>query len=313
MINAITYYSEALLLTKNFTRNLSVEERNHWRKTSVAVGILSLGIIHAFCAIVYVIRHFDEIKAKFTAPVPANPVIPPAINPIIKPVVPTKPNPPVVLPPDVKSALFEIYSTERGYGRLEYQKVADLFPQKEPKDILCIEQQARFGDGFCALYAVNNALQESLLQVDGFSFWHAQFYQKKLKLDKKTAENMANDFGGYGEDFGVDPQALMYIIKSALEIEMKQAKIADLVQDGDKQSALDAFVGNSSWAIIANVEQSYRFPIDGHFHVSPLGHYTALRKDDEGTWWFVDSVAERPFAIDLFLLPEGFTILAPLE
>lgn len=308
MINAITYYSEALLLTKNFTRNLSAEERNHWRKTSVAVGILSLGIIHALCAVVYVIRHFEDIKAKILPPAQVNPIIPP----VIKPIVPPKPNPPVILPPDVKSALFEIYSKERGYGPEEYQKVADLFPQKEPKDILCIERQARFGDGFCALYAVNNALQKSLLQVDAFSFWHALFYQKKLKLDEKTAENMANDFGGYGEDFGVDPQALMYIIKSALEIEMKQAKIADLIQDNDKKSALDAFVGNSSWAIIANVEQSYRFPIDGRFHVSPLGHFTALRKDDEGTWWFVDSVAKRPFAIDLFLLPEGFTILAPL-
>lgn len=356
-MNRITYYSEALLLTKNFTKNLSEAEIKQWQKTSMIVGILSLGIIHAACALIYIVRNFDALKANFISVQKMDPAIVqvaqeplklpapeikqaevkadkpkekeeiPHLDPIEVPVLkiiddwddfcgfpaePAEKKAMEEMTPELKYALFELYGTDRELDHTEYAKLAALFPQKEMLEVLRIEEQNAEEDGFCGLYAINNALQESKLQIDTFSLWHSQFYQRKFKIKPNAADELANDFGKDGMNYGVDPQALMYIIKSALEIKMKMLKIADLIQEKPKQESIQEFLGNSSWAILANIDHSYRFPINGDIHVSPKGHFTALRKDSEGTWWFVDSTAKRPIAIDLFLLPECFTIVVPI-
>lgn len=211
-----------------------------------------------------------------------------------------------------KIALYETMSTQRiGFDLKKALKLAHLFPNVELNEVLTISHQTNW-DGLCGWHAITNAFQQDRISQQEFHTWHLCFYQEVYGMELQEAQRLATSTNF---DYGVDPRALIYILEKSLRTEMKREKISSLyTSNEEKQQSLENFLEGSEWAILANFgDKSYNFPVEYRVHPFRPGHFTALRKDSDGIWWFIDSTASRPIAIDLALLPKDLEIIAEVH
>ncbi len=167
------------------------------------------------------------------------------------------------------------------------------------------------GLGHCGRYAINNAFQQEILSTSDFKACICQCLKDQLSCSDEDARQLVEN----QEDFGIDNSIIEYILENQVKQSVKCQTIRELVQvEVSKQKAMEDFIGEAKWTIVANIGADiYEMP-SALAAPYPLakGHFIALRKDEKGEWWYIDSRAPQPINIALAIIPKSCTLLVPI-
>lgn len=239
---------------------------------SIALGILTLGLLHLGCLIAYSIRH------RKVSPIQENPL----------------------------QQLFEKTHSQRDATSTPQQsfektptqtKVTKPYNEAIHPGIINTQET---GKGHCGRYAINNAMQKQALSEEQFLKLVAEELSQRTGMSQEDAQALVQNDDG----FGVDADLLKLILEKQFNLHVEIQRVGDL--------PLEAFLEGKDWAIICNpTNNTYTFPCETHYPLKfTTGHIAALRKDTAGDWWFLDSRADKPACFPLSLIPNGCQLLA---
>lgn len=348
------------------------EDRKANMIKTIMLGIFTVGLVHAACAIAYGMNKLfgrvstnpppgsqsvtnqaksslDQTRQNTQTPNPpavVQPIPPPAkFAPTPPPAVVQPTPPPAQLPPTTVA----VVQPTPPLIKLTPQKVAKLTPQQikgmtpDQQGLLIDQYAIRKNEkpsiltqaqlkgilrsakgsntvktiniqeaslGHCGRYAINNAFQSEKLSTNEFLKLAGEVFMKTLGMSKEDVQALVSDKAGFGVDAGI----IKYILEEKFDqpITDKEIKGLDGI-DISKQKAIEDFIGDAKWIIIANLGQdSYDMPslTDAPYPFAS-GHIVAMRKDDKGEWWLIDSRAHQPINIPLAAIPRTCTIIAP--
>lgn len=219
--------------------------------------------------------------------------------------------------PDQQGALIDNFARRGNAGsNLNQAQLKGMLRSQNLGPIQIINKQ-ELGLGHCGRYCVNNALQQEFLSKEEFLRLTGEVFVQRTGMSPNDAKTLlANN-----EDFAVDVGILEHILNSC-NMPIQHRIIRDLPGYSDsKQQALEQAIGNAKWVIIGNTGSDREFDRRAHVYDMPSsgnapyplasGHFVALRKDDRGEWWYIDSRGYAPENIALAVIPSTCTLIVP--
>lgn len=199
------------------------------------------------------------------------------------------------LKPDELGELIDLYERELTQEQIDAMAL-DL---EDPFEFF---EEQKSGENLCALHALHNALGKTEPSEEVF---------KKFVVDylKKTVE-MELPFS----DIDTDPVVLAdFLMEHVCHLVEKQRIWEILAQkQKGKEAALKEFLGDSDWFLVG-VNQTFKVPRkkSGTYSLTE-GHFAAMRKDQEGNWWLIDSRNPSKIPLPLTFLHENCLIIRPV-
>jgi hypothetical protein len=211
--------------------------------------------------------------------------------------------------PDEQGELIDRYARRKvnGPSDLNKQQLRAMINLNEPGSIKLINAQ-EIGKGHCGRYCINNALQKEVLTQQEFLTSTAKAFEQYLGMSKEEADSLVNN-----DNDGIDVEIVAFIMENQFGIKTKNAVIQELPDvSASKHHSIEQFIGNADYVIVGNTGNIiYEMPSLGAPYPLAAGHFVAMRKDDKGKWWYLDSRANKPTCISLALIPKTCTIIAP--
>ncbi|PJD97231.1 MAG: hypothetical protein CK425_03690 [Parachlamydia sp.] len=310
-----TFFNHYILFPKD-APSKELRQRNLIK--SIVIGIPTLGLLHAGCALVY---GFKKLKRRASKTQPSTTQkVENTAKTLFKPDLKSPPMNPQWLTeeqikkmsPDEQGNLIDTYAARKinAASDLTHAQLRGMIGSTAASHIAIVNAQET-GLGHCGRYAINNALQQEALSQNEFLSLTGQIFSNQLGMSLADVKNLIQN----QDDFGIDTGVLAQILKQKFNQPVKESKICDLPDCAlSKQQAVENYIGKAKWVIVANIgTEVFDMPSSTHA-VYPLtrGHFVALRRDADNRWWYLDSRGKNPVNIALAIIPRTCTLIVPL-
>ncbi|WP_284452644.1 hypothetical protein [Parachlamydia acanthamoebae] len=291
------------------------EERKKNLKKSVLLGIFTFGLLHAGCGIYCGLKKLQGRTSPLqsSSASDVNKVARRSFKRIsAESLKNLHPKDIQKMTPDEHGFLMDNYSSTATPHRMTQAQLNGIRIIKDSGKIKRINEQG-LGLGHCGRYCINNAMQADALLQDRFLELIKDAYMTKLGSSEEDAQSFVDAQGDIDVDIGI----LRHILENGFTQSVKDSVINELPGiENSKQQAMENYIGNDAkWVIIANIGfTDYHMPsppgVNATYSLT-RGHLVALRKDDEGQWWYIDSRAPKPYCISLAVIPHTCTLIVP--